>query len=63
MDDASLIVVVSAASGLIMFIAKLMFKSKCSRVECCCIRVDRNTTIETDGELGTADSPQTMPPV
>ena len=38
--------VVSSGTALILAILKMCYKSKCSQVEICCIRITRNTEVE-----------------
>jgi hypothetical protein len=39
--------VISSSIGLIVLISKLIFKSKCKNVDCCCIHIIRDTENET----------------
>lgn len=38
--------VISSGIGLIVLIAKLIFKSKCRNIDCCCIHIER--AVETE---------------
>jgi len=39
--------VISSSIGLLIIISKLIFKSKCKNVDCCCIHIVRDTENET----------------
>ena len=47
-----LIAIVTTVGGSLAIVIKLLsmacFQSKCSKVKCCCIEIDRNVTIEND---------------
>ena len=39
--------VISSGIGLIVLVAKLIFKSKCKNIDCCCIHIERDIESET----------------
>jgi len=43
--------VVTSAIGFILAIAKFCYKSKCSSIELCCIKIVRNTEVEMQEDL------------
>lgn len=38
---------ITSVIGCILKISGMLYKSKCVEVECCCIKVKRNATLET----------------
>ena len=54
MDQNTILTVslVSSATGIIILMLKLMFKSKCSNISCCCglFQIKREVQLETELE-------------
>lgn len=42
--------VVSSGTALILAILKMCYKSKCSQIDLCCIKITRNIEIEEKGD-------------
>jgi hypothetical protein len=51
-DTILTVSLVGSASGIIILMLKLMFKSKCSSVDCCCglFKIKREVQLETELE-------------
>jgi hypothetical protein len=47
---------VSAMVGFILALGKLCYKSKCSQIEFCCIRITRNIDAELKEDIEMGDS-------
>lgn len=64
MKETSLLIIVSAISGVLILVVKACYKSKCSRIKFCCLTVERNTNEETELEEDPSDkSPEALPRV
>lgn len=48
MNDITLLSIISASFAFIIILIKTAYKSKCDTIECCCIKISRNTKIETE---------------
>ena len=43
MDDNNLyIIIIVGGVSVVSLIVKLLYKSKCTHIECCCIKIDRD---------------------
>ena len=47
---------VSAMVGFLLAIGKICYKSKCSQIEICCIKVTRNIDLEVKQDLELGES-------
>ncbi len=47
MDQATVIILIGASSGLCALISKLCYSSRCTHVSCCGLSIDRDTAHET----------------
>jgi hypothetical protein len=47
---------ITSCIGLILAIGKICYKSKCSQIEICCIKVTRNIDLEVKNDLELGDS-------
>ena len=47
---------ISVMSGLLIISIKYCLKSKCDKVECCCIKIHRNTEQERDEPISQSPS-------
>jgi hypothetical protein len=47
---------VSAMVGFILALGKLCYKSKCSQIELCCIKITRNIDAEVKEDIEMGDS-------
>jgi hypothetical protein len=46
---------VTTVTGMIIALARICYKSKCKEVNCCCIRVIRDTVLEVQEEANRID--------
>jgi hypothetical protein len=51
--------IISSAIGLILAIAKICYKSKCSNIDICCVKITRNIPAEL--ELDEREPPSPRP--
>lgn len=63
MEDSTLLIIISAGIGITTYILKSLFKSKCRRVHCCCIDVERDIEREQQemGEMPEMQLPELLP--
>ena len=47
---------VSAMVGFILALGKLCYKSKCSQIDICCIKITRNIDLEVKNDIELGDS-------
>ena len=56
MDENNLyIIIIVGGVSVVSLIVKLLYKSKCTHIECCCIKIDR----DVEGELKVKESQTT----
>jgi len=54
MDENNLyIIIIVGGVSVVSLIVKLLYRSKCTHIECCCIKIDR----DIEAELKVRDSP------
>ena len=47
MDENNLyIIIIVGGVSVVSLIVKLLYKSKCTRIECCCLKIDRDIESE-----------------
>ena len=46
MDNLTIISILSASFTFIIILIKTAYKSKCSKIKCCCIEISRDTKTE-----------------
>ena len=46
MDNLTIISILSASFTFIIILIKTAYKSKCSKIKCCCIEISRDVNIE-----------------
>ena len=47
MDENNLyIIIIVSGVSVVSLIVKLLYKSKCTHIECCCIKIDRDVESE-----------------
>ena len=46
LSDPVLILLIGSASGLIALLCRLSYSSKCTRIKCCCLTVERDVANE-----------------
>jgi hypothetical protein len=59
LSEIFLTLLVTSGVGLILAVCKLMYKSKCSNIDICCIKITRNITAEI--ELDEREPPSPRP--
>jgi hypothetical protein len=42
------IILITSISGIIMKLISMFYKSKCKKVDCCCIHIERDIIIEEE---------------
>jgi len=47
---------ITSCIGLILAIGKICYKSKCSQIDICCIKITRNIDLEVKNDLELGDS-------
>jgi hypothetical protein len=60
LSEVFLSFVVSSGIACCLAIAQYIFKSKCDRVECCCIKIHRAVELETVDQTSTMELPQPL---
>jgi ABC-type amino acid transport system permease subunit len=50
--------IISSGIGLILALAKLAYKSKCSNIDICCIKITRNIPAEVELDERESSSPR-----
>jgi hypothetical protein len=59
LSEVFLSLLLTSCIGLILAVCKLMYKSKCSNIDICCIKITRNITAEI--ELDEREPPSPRP--
>jgi len=45
-SDVIMSLLITSVSGIIIGILSVLYKSKCTRIECCCLKIDRDVIEE-----------------
>ena len=60
LSEVFLSFVVSSAIACILALAQYIFKSKCDKIECCCIKIHRAVELEHDEQVDQVELPQPL---
>jgi hypothetical protein len=52
--------VISSGIACILALAQYLFKSKCDKIECCCIKIHRNVELESNENLPQIELPNPL---
>jgi len=54
-------ILITTISGAVVLILGALQKSKCSKIDCCCLKCDRNPALKTDASQLTPRLPTRLP--
>jgi hypothetical protein len=60
MDNTIIVMLISASVGVIAMCMKLTYSSKCKRIKCGCITIERDTDHEQNINLGSTPQQNSM---
>ena len=63
LSEVFLSFLVSSIIACILAVGQQLYKSKCDKIEMCCIKIHRNVEVESDVEQPNVEMPVFSPPV